>query len=202
MQAWELEEKQRKERNEAMRKRMLFVPGINPHRLPGHKERGGKKYWYTYKEVVEASGYEVEYVRRYAPVNGGLQKVAEFVQRGRGRLAKEPMSDAEVGEFLPEKELGWYRTRWPRFRFFRCPACVRDDVTEYVVQLEPGFCIKHGGSPRPAAVLMNGFYALLTGGERYTPLHEIIRPGSHHLDGNVWNNRLSNLTVVSEKGEV
>jgi hypothetical protein len=157
-----------------------------------HRERGPKRFEYTYAEIAAAAKQSLATVR--SQVKGtflGLRRVALYVARGLGRQAQQ-LDEGELRVLFGVDYAKWEQ-RWPRFDLYHCanPDCP-------VVVFHRGLCANCGGpTPAPIAFDAHGYVAVYLGG-KYVPWHRFVLPTPdgcdvHHHDRNKWNNLLSNL---------
>ena len=170
-----------------------------------HKERGPKKFTYTFEDLARASKCEMSYVRgtrRYNPAR--LVSVAGWILRGLGKK-----SELASPEQVVERFCGWrddsekrrrierWEARWPRVKAFLC-ARYREDSRCEEILLFPGLCKEHGGTQRSSMKMDGkGYFVVLTE-DKYIPFHRFmidcpVGMDVHHIDFNKWNNRRENL---------
>jgi hypothetical protein len=166
-----------------------------PKVLPHHRERGPKRWSYSFKDIAEATGYTINTTRTYLAAKGlDLLTVALHIAKAKSSVARRASTD-ELAAYFGNRLVAW-EARWPRFELYLCPAC-HDPL------LHQGLCEEHGGPPRPG-LRLGSKYVFVLAGPTYIPLHRIIAgcpPGLdvHHKDGNGWNNRPENLEPLTHE---
>jgi hypothetical protein len=176
-------------------------PGQDPRLVvPHHRERGLKRFGFTYADLARATGLALSTVRTWAHAFDSLEDLVEVVHQATSRRARPVAAEDLAGAV----EASWWdaakwAARWPRFGLWWCGRAGCREV-----RLEPGCCARHGGPRRPGVRFgaIGHFEVLLEGG--YVPVHRLMvdvvpHMVVHHVDHNRWNNRPSNLQVMSMK---
>lgn len=110
-----------------------------------------------------------------------------------------------LSQFGPADDaMTYWSNRWPRLYLYWC--CESDCKA---VLFSPGRCEKHGGG-RPVIMLPlyvtpnNHGHFRIRVNDRYENFHRIVMGcphgmDVHHMDFNVWNNRVENLQALPQK---
>ena len=171
-------------------------PGVDPRTVfPGHRERGPRRWWYTYDAIAAASGMARSTVSaaRWA---GDLKSVSLYVARQLASRSKFLGAEETVGwldGMGRAAQLPMWENRWPRLALYACPGCA-------AVGLQQGFCRKCGGV-YPMWEFDTSLHFVLRLGRVRTAYHRLVLPvpgmDIHHKDYNRWNNRPENLLPMT-----
>ena len=169
-----------------------------------HKERGPKRFEYTYRDVAK-----LFHVRESTARWLGLASLEQVVSHARSqwermrgldlrrmRSKSRRLTEQEVSAWLEnDEERAKWANRWPLYDLWMCgyPECG-------ATLLDKGFCREHGGSESVGFDAQRHFTVLW--GSRRIGLHRALRgcPEDmhvHHVDFNRWNNRLENLEILT-----
>lgn len=175
-------------------------PGQNPRDVfRRHRERGHKKFEYTYETLANLKGIKEQSVRvavhdgRLDPEN--LLSVSRYLLKT-AVPSEAPLTNEEFVKAIGEEEaLNKWSARYPRFDMFVCgyPEC-----GELLVGAR--LCAKHGPA-KPMLILNKALYFEMLIGNDYIPLHRLVmgEPAGmdvHHKDHNRWNNHPANLEAL------
>lgn len=180
----------------------MLKPGEDPrHLLPGHLERGTKKFGYDLAQIAVAANVNYQTVRKAVSQQkldpDDLRSVASYIQRALARKSKT-LKGGEMVSMLGPVKGKWWKNRWPKFDLYLCaqPECSH-------LLFSPGSCTEHGGDRKPGVRFdSDGHINVLLRGSDYVPLHRLIAQTpkgmhTHHRDGNPWNNRFGNLESLT-----
>jgi hypothetical protein len=169
----------------------------------GHKERGPEKFTYTFQKVADAIGVKLSTMRsnyasevRKMAEEQDLLKLAAFVTGKAPHIAVTP---GEIEErYGPGAAERWSK-RYPRFGLYLCPipGCETWVLTKTC-------CAAHGGLPAVFMYPTDGYFIFRLEGVD-TAYHRVVMGATkgqtvRHLDGNQWNNRVTNLELVNGPG--
>ena len=168
--------------------------GMNPRdHIPGHRERGPKRYEYTQPGLADRLGVSLSTVQHARPDTP--ERLARLVHRQQVRQHSMPLEPEAVERVIGEGKLPLWEARWPAFQLWVCGACQR------TVLFSKGLCEACGGGKPGLGFDAQGYFAVRVG-PKYVPYHRLVLPTDlsvHHTDGNKWNNRPDNLAAV-ERG--
>lgn len=159
--------------------------------MPDKTARGPGRFRFGYAEIAQVCGLALTTVRSDLRLSSSVELVAQYIMRALGQRGVDQLLDDAAAAKLLNCSVEHWQQRWPRFDAYRCLAegCA-------TVLLEPGACPEHGGSPAPLGVI-DGDHVFIRLGRGYTPICVLFsavgKAGVKHLDGNLWNNRPSNL---------
>lgn len=171
--------------------------GMNPRdHIPGHRERGPKRYEYTYHDLAKRLDVSLSTVQNHQPSTP--EALARLVHRQQVRQYSMPLAPEAIEAVIGEGKLLLWEARWPAFQLWVCGGCQR------AVLFSKGLCEACGGGKPAVAFDAHGYIALRVG-PKYVPYHRLVcscPPGCdvHHDDGNKWNNRPGNLVAVDSGG--
>lgn len=175
----------------------VMKPGMNPRdHIPRHRERGPKRYEYTYHGLAKRLGVSLSTVQGHRPSTP--EALARLVHRQQVRMHARPLSHIAIGELIGEGKLPQWRNRWPRFELWWCGGCQSE------VLFTKGLCESCGGG-KPMMKFDSDFYFLVRVRRTYVPFHQLVLPTEfvvHHEDGNKWNNRPDNLVAMDSAGHL
>jgi len=184
-----------------------------------HRERGPRRFSYTYQDLADAVGLKLSTVRQHHRGSDGkrfedLARTGDWLYKQRVRGAPEPLTPEEVierhREFVTERRdklLPWWLARWPQLDAYPCVAVGCEDL----VLGAPGYCQVHADTQ---LIMLGPHFALRVGEGKYATLHRMMMgltgdhgygfAGNHvhHKDFNPWNNRPENLQVLPAKEHV
>jgi len=176
----------------------------SPRDHKNYRNRGSKKLSFTYEDLAKYTGHEVSTVRGRFKWNG-IQSLMSYISSPtiKSSILLTPDEVAKIlSRFGPaDVAMECWANRWPKLYFYWC--CESDCKN---ILFSPGRCEKHGGG-RPALFmsLTNGYgHFRIRANDKDNNFHRIIMgcPRGltvHHIDFNVWNNRLENLQILTNK---
>lgn len=165
--------------------------GQNPRKvLRRHRERGLKRYEYTYRGVADLAGLTLGSARAAEDLDmGSLASVAVFLMK-RWVKGSRRVSPQELVKVLGSAAaVEQWKHRCPRVDLYWCgyPGCRATRVGR-------GLCEKHGGEGPTVVGLGDPPEFIVRTHEGDVPWQRLgVTHAMHHIDGNPWNNRPSNL---------
>jgi hypothetical protein len=181
----------------------LLGPGENPRKtLRKHRERGPKRFEYTYEKLANLRGIKEQSLRLHVTKGeldpSDLLSVSCYLMKAVVG-PQEALADESALEAInedPALKLEAWQSRYPLFEIFQC--AFRDCPNPIV---GPGLCRNHG-HVRRALELDRQNYLMVLVGVDYVPFHRLVmgEPANlhvHHQDRNKWNNRPSNLEALT-----